>query len=92
MIVNVAHGCGFGLGQRPRDVLGPRRLTVSILLDAAAGAVAAAPPVPRRVADGLEALLSDGAALAAPSPVLSAARAFGAGSGIIAGQIIDRAI
>ncbi len=49
-------------------------------------------PRPRRVASGLQDLLTEGAAPPHPRPAWAAARAFSAGDGFLPGQIIDRTI
>jgi len=79
---------GFACGTR-------RAVRVTLAVEPAAAAAAPRPaprPRPRRVAAGLEGLLTDGARVAQPNPALSAARAFAAGDGFLPGQIIDRSI
>ncbi len=49
-------------------------------------------PRPRRVAAGLQGLLTDDAALSLNDRAGAAARAFTAGDGFLPGQIIDRSI
>ncbi len=69
-----------------------RRWTLTLGL---AGTIAGRPaprPRPRRVAGGLDGLLTDGAPVRPPAPARAAAQAFAAGDGFLTGQIIDRAI
>jgi hypothetical protein len=81
---------------RPRPRLGaftPARGLGLVVAVAPVRAVRPAPaPRPRRVASGLEGLLTEGTAAPHPSPALAAAQAFSAGDGFLPGQMIDRTI
>lgn len=92
MIAPTGSDMSSGLGMRARAAVPGRRWTVTLGLGEAPAPRPAPRPLPRRVAAGLESLLTDGAPVRPLAPALYAAQAFSAGDGFLPGQIIDRSI
>lgn len=80
---------GFGFSTR---ALGVRGWILSVDLTGTVARRPAPRSQPRRVAGGLEGLLTDGAAVRQLASSRAAAQAFAAGDGFLVGQMIDRSI